>query len=81
MNGPTVCNLAEVRMTWQSERMASCCSRPQATLDARPSRLLRSLLWLKKMISLTRTVLVFLRSLQHGVDPFDTGEPLLLKSL
>jgi hypothetical protein len=27
--------------------------------------------WLKKMISLTRTVLVFLRSLQYVVDRFD----------
>jgi hypothetical protein len=31
MNGLNVSNLAEVRMTWRSERAAGCCSRHQAS--------------------------------------------------
>jgi len=37
--------------------------------------------WREKIISLTRTVLVFLLSLRHAVDLFDVREPVLSKSL
>ena len=48
------------------------------SLDARPPDCCASLSWLKKIISLARTVLVFLRSLREAVgDLAPKGGPLI----